>query len=59
MIPATTIAGALREHVRRDEPDAVKNLFGFQKSDEGAVSRVSLSDALAHWSDNRPATGSF
>lgn len=54
MLPATSIAGVLK-HVL--DPETAKTLLGFQATDEGARSAVSISDGLIHWSNDMPRDG--
>ncbi|HHL22162.1 MAG TPA: hypothetical protein ENJ52_11635, partial [Aliiroseovarius sp.] len=54
MLPATGIAGALRA---RMDPACANAYFGYQDGDEGARSPLTLTDALFHWSDNKPRDG--
>lgn len=54
MIPATTLAGALRATLA--DADA-RRIFGFQGDGSGQRSTLSITDALAHWNDNRPRDG--
>ena len=54
MIPATTLAGALR--ARLGEAEA-RELLGYQEGDAGARSRLSFTDALVHCGDGKPRDG--
>lgn len=54
MIPATTLAGAIRAQM--DDNDA-KRLFGFQGITSGQRSALIFTDALAHCADDRPRDG--
>jgi len=53
MLPATTLAGALRAAVGAKAND----WFGFQNGDKGGRSAVTLTDGLFHWSDDKPRDG--
>ncbi|MGQ0566598.1 MAG: RAMP superfamily CRISPR-associated protein [Gemmobacter sp.] len=55
MIPATSLAGALRSAVR-DKAKA-NSWFGWAEGDDGNRSPVTLTDALFHWADDRPRDG--
>ena len=54
MIPATTLAGALRAEF--DEEKA-RSLFGFQGLKDGQRSALIFTDALAHCANNKPCDG--
>ncbi len=53
MIPATTLAGALRVQLS-DRADA---LFGYQSLTDGQRSALTFTDALAHCGNDRPRDG--
>jgi len=59
-LPGTTIAGILRHAVAAERPDPADpewredSLFGWQKGDEGAASRVQTSWGLVHDEDDVP-----
>lgn len=57
-IPGTTLAGLMRHALAGDrDPDTCpdcRSLFGFQEGNQGHSSRVLLSWAVAHDSNNRP-----
>ena len=54
MLPATSLAGVLRHGFG---PDEARELFGYQEGDDGNASRLVFTDALYHWSDDRPRDG--
>ena len=54
MLPATSIAGVLRQALDDETSDA---LLGFQTANEGARSAVFLTDGLIHWSNDKPRDG--
>jgi CRISPR/Cas system CMR subunit Cmr4 (Cas7 group RAMP superfamily) len=56
MIPATSIAGALRASIK--DPALQNDWFGYQDGKTGSRSQVTLSDGLFHWgADDRPRDG--
>lgn len=55
MLPATSLAGALRARMTETEAHA---WFGWQERDKGDRSSVQLTDGLFHWGkDNKPRDG--
>jgi CRISPR/Cas system CSM-associated protein Csm3 (group 7 of RAMP superfamily) len=58
-IPGSSLAGALRAAFLAHTGDRARteSLFGFQESDKGCGSRLSLTWAAIHKSDNQPVVG--
>lgn len=54
MLPATSIAGALRARLTIDD---ARKWLGSDASDAPARSLVDITDGLVHWSDNKPRDG--
>ena len=58
MLPGTSIAGVLRHAFRQyKDTGSVDSLFGWQKADRGAASRLSVSCGNIHDMVNRPVVG--
>lgn len=54
MLPATSLAGILKQALDLDD---AREFLGYQDRQDGKRSAVTITDALIHWSDNRPRDG--
>jgi CRISPR/Cas system CSM-associated protein Csm3 (group 7 of RAMP superfamily) len=59
-IPGTSIAGAIKDAFKSpDNEETIKSIFGYQEGNEGQGSRLTVSWACIHGSDNKPVEGIY